>query len=78
MITIYKLSIDVTSLLIGVGIVSILWFILVLFISRNKKPIKKEIGNAREDLRNLYKSYGKELFNIADKIDKHLETLEKS
>jgi hypothetical protein len=37
---------------------------------------KKEVRQARESLRGLYGEYTKELYSIANKIDKHLEVIE--
>jgi hypothetical protein len=74
-IQILNFNIEIISLAIGLGIGLIICIIIYFIIK--KKPIKKEIGNARNDLRELYKRYGKELFDIADKIDKHLGELEK-
>ena len=73
-IQISSLTIELISLGIGLGL-GLIISLIFYFITR-KKPIKKEIGNARNDLRELYKRYGKELFDIADKIDKHLEELQ--
>jgi hypothetical protein len=67
-------NLDIVTLLIGAGLVSLIW--IIFSVIYRKKSIKKEIGTARANLREVYKSYGKELFDIADKIDKHLEVLE--
>jgi multisubunit Na+/H+ antiporter MnhE subunit len=69
------LTISYENIAIGF-IVGLIVSLIFSFIFRRKKSIKKEIGTARANLREVYKSYGKELFSIADKIDKHLEVLE--
>jgi len=61
---------------IAIGFVIGFLISLILNIIIRKKPIKKQIGNARENLREIYKKYGEELHEIATKIDKHLEVLE--
>ena len=48
-----------------------------IFIKITKEgSIKKDVSGARESLRKLHKKYQQEFFEVNDKIDKYLETLE--
>jgi len=52
---------------------SLLW---LYGIGKDKMNINKQIEKAREELRRLHSKYQKEFFEINNKIDKYLESLE--